>query len=185
MGENQEKFELGNIQQQPNLYLERDPRNHIVDGEPRALYWWEYRETFERLKGILTPGEKIPQNLSITYVGNNRLNPFHFDIRKQDRTEVYNCPPGISAHITFSTNIHVVCGAIFDRDRRRQDHLYIIPRASMLLSVNYVAIYLPTPNAPLHIRIVHNDHLINPRLHLPPFKDRRGLAELFTRYKVV
>ncbi len=171
---------------QPNLYRNRDSRNFIHDGEPRALYWWEYRETFKNLKEVLVVGEEIPPHLPVSYVGNNKLNPFHFDLRKKDRAPLGNFPyPGISAHIAFSENIYVVCGAIFDRERRRQDHLYIIPRADMLTAIGYHAFYLPTPNTPLHIRLVHEAHINNPELHLPPFKSRKELAALFSQYKII
>ena len=178
-----EKFR---VDKQPNLYQNRDPRNFIHDGEPRALYWWDYRETFERLKEVLVIGEEIPSRLPIAYVGNNKLNPFHFDLKKKDRTPLDGfLYPGVSAHIAFSGNIHIACGAIFDRDRRRQDHLYIVPQASMLHDIGYHAFYLPTPNAPLHIRLVHENYISNPELHLPPFKDRKELATLFSQYKII
>lgn len=169
-----------------NLYLDRDPRNYIKDSEPRAFYWIEYRKTYFALKNSLTIGSIIPAHLPVLLIGNNRLNPFHFDLKKKDREPINGISlPGISAHIGFTDNIHLACGAIFDRDKRRQDHLYLIPSASQLEEIGYLPIYLPTPNQPLHLRIVHQHHLQNPNLHLPPFKARIKLAELFSKYKIV
>lgn len=178
------EFSLG-TEKAPNLYLNRDPKNYIRDGEPRALYWHPYRETFEQLKNVLEKGQPIPDSLPIMLIGNNKLSPFHFDIRKKDRSPIGNFSiPGISAHIAFTQNPHVACGALFDRDCRRQDHLYVIPQAGLIAPINYQAIYLPTPNQPLHARIVHLKHQEDPDLHLPPFNDRERLAQLFSQYKI-
>ena len=167
-----------------NLYKVRDPKNFIHDGEPRALYWLPYREKYNELITKLTPTKPIPEDVPVMIVGNNSLNPFHFDLKKKDRFPLFGFDsPGISAHIAFTDNFHIACGAIFDRDCRRQDHLYIIPRSDMFSEINYSVIYLPTPNTPLHVRIVHKTHLENPEIHLPPFEDRTKLAELFTKYK--
>lgn len=168
-----------------NSYDNRDPRNYINDGEPRALYWAPYRETYEKLKGDLEPGRYVPDKLPIMLIGNNSLNPFHFDIKKKDRVPLCNFyPPGVSGHLSFTNNLHIACGAVFDRDSRRQDHLYIVPRADLFEEINYHVVYLPTLNQPLHVTIVHQDHIENPEVHLPPFHDRTKLAELFSKYKI-
>lgn len=171
---------------QPNLYLNRDPRNRIKDGEPRALYWWNYRQTFEKYKGSLRTGEEVDINLPILLMGNNILQPFHFDLKKKDRMRIENCVlPGKSAHIAFTDNIHEASGALFDKDSKRQDHLYILPSGKELAEIGYYVCYLPTPNQPLHVRLVHQSQIDDSDLEQPPFKYRKMAAELFNRYKVI
>ncbi len=168
-----------------NPYVTRNPENYIHDGEPRSLYWAPYRETYERLRGILRPAEPVSGDLPIMLVGNNSLNPFHFDIRKKDRVPLCGfLAPGISGQIAFTQDPHIACGAIFDRDCRRQDHLYIVPRARLFEEINYIIISLPTLNQPLHVRIVHKNNLEDPDIHLPPFSDRTKLAELFSAHRI-
>ena len=168
-----------------NSYNNRDPRNYINDGEPRALYWAPYRETYERLKEYLEPGRYAPDNLPIMLVGKNCLTPFYFDIKNKDRVSLYDFyAPGVSGQLSFTNNLHIACGAIFDRDSRRQDHLYVVPRVDLFEEINYHVVYLPTPSQPLHVRIVHQNHIDNPETHLPPFYDRTKLAELFSKYKI-
>ncbi len=48
-----------------NLYQDRDPRNYITANEPRALYWYKYRRTYELLRSSLKIGNKIPCPLVI------------------------------------------------------------------------------------------------------------------------
>ncbi len=188
-----------------NLYQNRDSRNYIEEGEPRALYWYKYREVYSLLRESLQPGKKIspiiqlyndlPSDIPITkypldleenifeipivYMGNNFLSPFSFDIKKKDRSTLLGIEyPGISATIAFSENISETCGAIFDRDCKRQDRMYCIP-ISKIEECNYSVYYLPTENMPLHVRLVHNIHRINLQEHLPPFNDRKLLANAF------
>lgn len=166
-----------------DLYSNRDSRNYIHMGEPRALYWCPYRRTYEQLKGFLQEGQPIPDSLPVVLVGNNTLHPFHFDLKKTDRGPVGNFTiPGKSAHIAFDTNIHVIIGAILDRQTRRQDHAYILPAAEMLKPTGYIAFFTPQGNQPLHIRLVHESHIGNPYLDQVAFKYRKALAELFQRY---
>jgi len=193
-----------------NRYKERDPRNHIYSGEPRALYWYRYRETYNLLKGYLKFGEKIDSKLQlmdvpqddfflskyisndplniidipIVIVGNNLLKPFDFDIRKKDRRNIEGFEyPGKSATIAFSDNLAETCGGIFDRDCRRQDRMYFAT-VGQIERCNYLVYYLPTENQPLHVRLVHEIHKSNIEEHLPPFKDRELLAMTFSEIKV-
>lgn len=192
-----------------NRYKNRDPRNYILEGEPRSLYWHRYRVTYNLLKDQLVSGRKIysplklreevPQdillskfcvdeeynlfNLPIVMVGNNNLTPFSFDIRKKDRVEIDGLEyPGISATIGFSDNLAETCGGIFDRDCKRQDRMYCTT-VGQIEECNYSVYYLPTENQPLHVRLVHDRHEILPMEHLPPFKDRELLAETFSNGK--
>lgn len=168
-----------------NLYAHRDSRNYIKDGEPRALYWHSYRETFERLKYLLRLGEKIPAMVSVCLIANNLLRAEDFDLRNKDRSPIGGFSiPGISAHISFTSNKHEACGGILDRDCKRQDRLYILEEAGDLAQCNYYAYYLPTPNQPLHIRLVHQIHFEDPNIRQVPFKYRKGVAELFSRGKI-
>jgi hypothetical protein len=192
-----------------NRYRNRDPRNFILFGEPRSLYWYRYRKTYELLRNDLKVGgkvyspiklkESIPSdillskfcvderynlfNLPIVMVGNNNLTPFTFDIRKRDRSVIDGLDfPGISATIGFSDNLAETCGGIFDRDCRRQDRMYCTT-VGQIEECNYSVYYLPTENQPLHVRLVHDIHEVSPLEHLPPFKDRELLAETFTNGK--
>jgi len=196
---------------QDNLYVNRDPRNYIVDGEPRALYWHNYRETYQIIKDQLHKGKKVMlpfilplspnselpiakyfdlenftlSDIPIALIGNNLLKPFSFDVRKKDRTSIDGVNfPGKSATLAFSYNLSETCGGIFDRDCRRQDHLYITT-ANTISECNYSLYWLPTPNQPLHVRMVHKIHEENPEEHLPPFSDRTSLAEAFSLGKIV
>jgi len=193
-----------------NLYQDRDPRNYITANEPRALYWYKYRRTYELLRSSLKIGNKIPcplvieenvdneiflsnycfdselnlLDLPIVLVGNNLLTPFNFDIRKRDRTPIVGVEyPGISATIGFSNNLAETCGGIFDRDCRRQDRMFCTT-VSKIEECNYKVYYLPTENQPLHVRLVHKIHETNLIEHLAPFKDRELLANTFSDGKV-
>jgi hypothetical protein len=193
-----------------NLYTNRDPRNFYFDGDPRALYWYKYRLTHFLLRDSLKEGQRIdipawipgefpeelplhsfkimqgcPQyDIPIVIVGNGKLNPFIFDIRKKDRTEIngFNIP-GKSATIAFSYNLAETCGAIFDRDCRRQDHLYISP-ISKIEECNYSVYCIPTPNQPLHVRLIHKVHEQDIDVHVPPFCDRESLTKVFTEGRI-
>lgn len=194
-----------------NRYKNRDPRNYILEGKPRSLYWHRYRVTYDLLKDQLVSGRKIysplklreevPQdillskfcvdveynlfNLPIVMVGNNNLTPFSFDIRKKDRVEIDGLEyPGISATIGFSDNLAETCGGIFDRDCKRQDRMYCTT-VGQIEECNYSAYYLPTENQPLHVRLVHDRHEVLPMEHLPPFRDRELLAETFSNGKCI
>ena len=192
-----------------NLYQERDPRNYITANEPRALYWNKYRRTYELLKYHLSPARKISSQIfidsnveediflsnfflddnlfavPIVLVGNNLLTPFNFDIRKKDRTPILGVEtPGISATIGFSSNLPETCGGIFDRDCRRQDRMYCTT-VKRIEECNYSVYYLPTENQPLHVRLIHKVHEVNPSEHLAPFKDRELLAQTFSEGRVL
>lgn len=167
-----------------NAYENRDPRNHIKDWEPRALYWYPYRERYMQLQGRLRVGQPIPRGLSICVVGNNSLNPFAFDLRRQDRSQIHGFKlPGKSAHISFSDDRHIICGAIFDRDARRQDHIYTADTDS-LARIGYTSYYLPTDNQPLHVRLVHESFRDDPDRHMPPWTARIALARLFAAHEL-
>ncbi len=204
-----EKDFIKYLKTEVNLYQNRDPRNHIMDGEPRSLYWYRYRETYGLLKNHLKIGKKIYSplrlhdvvspdvflsrfcvneeynlfDLPIVFVGNNLLTPFSFDVKKKDRAVVDGVEfPGISATIGFTDNLAETCGGIFDRDCRRQDRMYCTT-VGQIEECNYSVYYLPTENQPLHVRLVHDIHESNPIEHLPPFKDRGLLAETFSQGK--
>ncbi len=167
-----------------NRYTNRDDRNFINQGDPRALYWFEYRKKYEELMDVLQIGETISDGIPIIYVGNNNLTPFHFDLRIKDRLEISGLKlPGKSCHIQFSEELPIICGALFDRNVRRQDHAYFaLPE--QLREINYYPFYLPLPNQPLHIRLVNQAHIEDPNLHMPPFSDRIKLSELFKSQEI-
>jgi hypothetical protein len=189
-----------------NYYRDRNPLNYIVGNEPRALYWYTYRETYNYIHRYLNIGRRISSPLRveerpnegiflseylsgnlldvpIVLVGNNYLKPFDFDIRKRDRSEIGGFQyPGKSATIAFSDNLGETCGGIFDRDCRRQDRMYIAT-VGEIEKCNYSVYYLPHDNQPLHVRLVHMVHEENPLEHLPPFKDRESIARAFSERK--
>lgn len=166
-----------------NKYTERDSRNYIEDGEARALYWYCYRERFNSLKKELQIGKTIRADLDVCLVSNNLLKPQDFDLRKVDRSVIGSFVyPGVSAHIKFTNNLHEACGAIFDRDARRQDCMHIA-RVDLIERAGYETYYLPMPNQPLHVRLVHWEHLQNPELDQVPIRFRREIAEIFSAKK--
>jgi hypothetical protein len=201
-----EKFNIELENNKGNLYKNRDPRNTIVDGEPKAFYWYKYRKTYEVLMSHLKIGEKIdlqvgifdgiPEDIllerfqfspnenlydiPIVIIGNGNLHPHNFDIRKKDREDIDGelCFPGKSATIGFSENLAETCGGIFDRDCRKQDKLYV-STVREIEDCNYSVYYLPTVNQPLHVRMVHRVHELNPDEHFPPFNDKKKLTDLF------
>lgn len=166
-----------------NKYIERDPRNYILDGEARALYWYCYRERFYSLKKELQVGKTIRTDLDVCLVSNNLLKPQDFDLRKVDRSEIDGFTfPGVSAHIKFTSNLHEACGAIFDRDAKRQDCMYTA-RVDRVQETGYQVYYVPLHNQPLHVRLVHLEHIQNPELDQVPIRFRREIAEVFSARK--
>lgn len=168
-----------------DVYTNRDSRNRIVDGEPRALYWYQYRRVFQLLKSCLIFGQPIKAQLPVIIVGRNEPKPTDFDLTKADRESIESFIfPGTSMHIAFTDNCYSACGAIFDRLRRPGEHLFFLPDTKKLIEIGYTPYYLPTPNQPLHLRVVHKSHLVNPTLHMVPFQARKNLAEYLKEFKV-
>ena len=158
--------------------------NYRVDGEPRALYYSEYRATYNAVREKLTVGEVIPPDISVSFVGNNGLLPTSFDLRNSDRQTIGSFTiPGKSAHITFTNDCEVACGALFDRKARRTDHLYTVT-AEQLETLGFSTYYLPLPNMPLHLRIVHSAQLQDPTVRDIPYRTRVTLATLLNNHKV-
>lgn len=161
--------------------------NYREDGDPRALYYWEYRKKYMEVKDKLSIGDMVPDDLDIMYVGNNTLLATSFDLRKVDRVKLgeegHLMLPGKSAHIAFSRDIDTICGALFDRGCRRTDHVYILP-ARELLKLDFIPIYAPTPNTPLHVRVVHATHFENPEARDIPYKSKVKLTKLLQKYKI-
>lgn len=158
--------------------------NYRNDGEPRALYYAEYRTTFNKVRDILNVGEVIPPDLNVSFVGNNGLLPTSFDLRNADRQPIGNFNiPGKSAHITFTDNCDVACGALFDRKARRTDHLYTIT-AMQLEELDFSTFYLPLPNMPLHLRVVHAAQTQDPTARDIPYRARVALTELLKNHQV-
>lgn len=159
-------------------------RNYRKEGDERALYYWEYRETYERHTGELVVGQIIPAYLDVAYMGNNRLSAETFDLRNSDREAIGNFVyPGKSSHVAFTRDLTVACGAVFDRKAKRQDHLYIVP-ARLLMEMEFHPYYCPRYNLPLHVRLVHRDHIGDPSLWNTPHNARVRLADIFQRYQV-
>lgn len=166
-----------------NLYLNRNPQNHIKDGEPRALYWESYRRKYEEIKGKLIPGTQVPLTERVCILANNNLGPHDFDLRKKDWQTMNSVEAaGISACVYFSDNPHETCGAIMDRDLKRQDAVYSAP-VSEVLAAGWVPVFAPTPNQPLHLRIIPTE-LVGSEPKQPPIKLRRDLVEVFKKNKV-
>lgn len=158
--------------------------NYREDGEARALYYWPYRETYERVKQGLIVGHMVPSDLEIMYVGNNSLLPTCFDLRNRDREPLEETVlPGKSAHIAFSRDMSVICGALFDRPCRRTDHAYII-KAQELIDLGFIPIYVPLPNTPLHLRVVHQTHIGDPNARDIPFKAKKQLVDALRDKKI-
>lgn len=159
--------------------------NYRVDGEPRALYYAEYRTAYTAVYEKLTVGKKvIPLDISVSFMGNNGLIPTSFDLRNADRQPVGEfITPGKSAHVTFTENCDIACGALFDRKARRTDHLYTVT-AKQLEELDYFTYYLPLPNMPLHLRVVHAAQVQNPTARDIPHRARIALADLLNNHKV-
>lgn len=173
----------GEYQEVPNVYVDRSPGNIIYEGEPRALYWENYRKKYLELKDVLKSGEQVPTSESICIIANNCLNPHNFDLRKKDRQPIGEVvKPGISAHINFSDNPHEVCGAVMDRDLKRQDCIYV---ASVLdvVDAGWIPILAPTPNQPLHVRLVPI-YLVGNDPEQPAMILRNKLVEVFNKNKI-
>lgn len=158
--------------------------NYRDDGEARALYYKEYRAIYDVVKGFVTIGMVVPPSFDISIIGNNLLLPHSFDLRNQDRGPIENFIfPGKSAQISFTHDIDLACRAIFDRPARRTDHLYIVG-GTELGTLEFYPYYVPLPNMPLHVRIVHRAQLDDPTNRDIPFKSRLGLTSLLNRRKV-
>lgn len=158
--------------------------NYRADGEPRALYYAEYRTTYNAVSERLTVGKVIPPDISVSFMGNNGLLPTSFDLKSGDRQPVGEfVTPGKSAHVTFTDNCDIACGALFDRKSRRTDHLYTIT-AEQLETLGFSTYYLPLPNMPLHLRIVHAAQLEDPTVRDVPYRTRVMLAALLNNHKV-
>lgn len=157
--------------------------NFREDGEPRALYYADYRTTYNTVRERLVVGEVIPPDLSVSFVGNNGLLPTSFDLRNSDRQHIGNfVSPGKSAHITFTDSCEVACGALFDRKARRTDHLYTV-KSLDLETLGFFSYYLPLPNMPLHLRVVHTAQIQNPTVRDIPYKSRVALASLLNSHQ--
>lgn len=92
--------------------------NYRNFGDPRALYWAEYRRTHEAFTN-LKPGEKVPDHVLINFIAGYNFLPTHFDLRKKDREPFSGVNyPSKSAHIAFSYDIKTIYGAILDRESR-------------------------------------------------------------------
>lgn len=158
--------------------------NYRNEGEPRALYYAEYRATFNAIRDKLSIGEIIPQDLAVSFVGNNGLLPTSFDLRNVDRQPIgVFSIPGKSAHITFTDNCDVACGALFDRKARRTDHLYTVT-AKQLEDLGFFAYYIPLPNMPLHVRVAHAAQIENLTTRDIPYHSRVALATLLSSHQV-
>ena len=168
-----------------DVYTNRDPRNGIIDEEPRAFYWYQYRRTYQLLKPCLTLHQPVKPQLPVIIIGRSELKPTDLDLTKADREPIGGFIfPGISMHIAFTDNCYAACGAIFDRLKRQGEHLFFLPDTKKLLETGYTPYYVPTPNLPLHLRIVHKGHLKDPDLHMVPFLARKSLAEYLKEFKV-
>lgn len=167
----------------PNLYLKRSPDNYILDGEPRALYWASYRKKYVALKELIVPGNQVPLNECLCIVAKNLLQPNDFDLKRKDRMSFAGVErPGKSAHVFFSENPHEVCGAIMDRDLKRQDAIYVA-FAKDIVNAGWIPIFAPTPNQPLHIRLVPTEFVGNDPQQ-PAIKLRKMIVDIFCRKKI-
>lgn len=111
-------------------------------------------------------------------MGNKSLRPTSFDLRKVDREPMTSLPfPGKSAHIAFTQDIIMAYNAVFDRAPRRTEAMYLAS-SGKLQRLGFFAFYAPLPNAPLHVRVVHAAHIINPSRLDTPFRARELLVRL-------
>lgn len=158
--------------------------NYRNEGEPRALYYAEYRATFTAVRERLSVGEVIPSDISVSFVGNNGLLPTSFDLRNADRQPIGDFTiPGKSAHVTFTDSCEVACGALFDRKARRTDHLYTVT-AEQLKDLDFSTYYLPLPNMPLHLRLAHAVQVEDSTTRDVPYRARVALANLLNTHQV-
>lgn len=158
--------------------------NYRLDGEPRALYYAQYRDAYLKIKGVLTPGEEVPADSRILFVGNNGILPTSFDLRSADRQNIGEFRfPGKSAHVFFTDNCDIACGAIFDRPARRTDHLYTV-KSDSLVELGFHTFYLPLPNLPLHLRVVHLAQLNDPLKRDIPYSARIAIASLLQQNQI-
>lgn len=169
-------------------YIPTD-RDYRLDGEPRPLYYGDYRETYNKVlkETTIIPWQPLPHFIKVLFIGNNTLKPEDFDLKNPDRKPIGEIHyPGKSATIAFTLNRDVACGAIFDRPARkdkRTDFLFIIS-AEDLSKIKFTTYYCPEPNNPLHVRIVHDLHKNKPEVWMIPYQARRNLVELLQGNKI-
>lgn len=167
-------------------------KDYRVDGEPRPVYYHQYRETLERIRrleeaGIIRIGEVLPGDISILFIGNNTVLPETFDLRNQDRQPIGEFPyPGKSATIKFTEDRDVACEAIHTRSARRDKHTDFLYDATSreLEEIGFHAYYTPLPNNPLHVRIVHDIHRQQQNEWTTPYKARLALAGLLQKNRI-
>ena len=158
--------------------------NYRLDGEARALYYADYRAAYEVVREKLSPWEVIPADMLVSFVGNEIVYPNALDLKNSDRLPMGKFViPGKSASIAFTTDINVACCALFDRAARRSDGLYIVT-ASSLEELNFFPFYTPLSNLPLHLSVVHANHIQDPTLRDSPYKDKVALAALLNANKI-
>ena len=128
----------------------------------------------------------------ISLVSNSRLSWNSFDLRGVDRNPLGEVVyPGKSAHVDFTQSergitreeLGIVCGAVFGRECRRQDNLYIA-QLEALNQLGVVVFYAPLPNHPLHVRLTHYLQIENPSLRDISKAQKEEMVKLWTRVRV-
>jgi len=171
--------------------------NHRLDGEARALYWGTYRERYNQVRDVLTPGQLITpdSDIVVAMIGNSTLNWNSLDLKSQDRIPLAGVSyPGKSAHIDFTDslnpdidlstiNLDMLCDAILNRKQaRRTDHLYAATVAE-IEAAHYKVYYTPQPNHPLHLRLVHATQAVDDPPHDIKHTEKQALLEVFKKIK--
>lgn len=97
---------------------------------------------------------------------------------------------GKSCHIDFTDsdktnprfiNMNMICDAVFGREcARRTDHLYIAQPAD-LARVGIKPFWLPLPNHPLHVRLVHESQIKNPSLRDLSRKEKEAIVSVWKK----
>ncbi len=164
-------------------------RDFRYDGEPRPMYYGDYREAYNKYLGlgILRSGHELPREVLVLFILNNTIKPEGFDLKKTDKQPLGELIyPGKSATLGFTTDRDVACGAIFDRSARRDKHTDYLYQLSVeeLLGLGYHAFYAPLPNNPLHVRVVHETQINNPEEGVVPFRARVKLAQTIQEHRL-
>ena len=173
--------------------------NYRLDGEGNALYWWQYREMYERVKPYLPEeGMRITQQMAdkvgfaVGVLSVNRLEWNHFDFTKTDRIDCINgFPLGKSAHIDFTRSLgieekdidmNMVVNAVTGRRMAMSnDHLYLA-HISGIEYAEWQVRWCPLKNNPLHLLLVPNKLTEDSSVKLTK-NDKERLTKVFWKVK--
>lgn len=134
----------------PGVREGQKPSDLILD----PIQYLPYRTTYLEVSDRLEIGTPIPDDIGVSFLGNNTLLEGSFSLRDLDRRPIETVTiPGKSAHISHTENAAVAVLTMLSRKGKREDHLYTVP-AGLLRTAGFSAIYAPTGKKLLHLRVV-------------------------------